>query len=119
MQNHFPSDEPDLLHDSQKLILVDLPIGVSIGAGDHVIDGRVIQVEIALAEHISQLAGIQVACVVTVEVSEDLPYLHLQVVCVQLNRGEGTICLDMKFMNSLISITPEWSESTSSKMRVV
>lgn len=107
MQYHFLSDESDLLHDSQKLILIDLAVGVSIGTRDHMVNGGIIQVEIALTEHIPQLPGIQVPRVVTIEMPEDLPHLHLQVIRVQLNKGESTICLDMKFMNSLISITPE------------
>jgi hypothetical protein len=113
------SDESDLLHNPQKLILIDLAIAISIGTRDHMIDGSIIQIEIALAEHIPQLGGIQAPRIVTIEMPKDLPHLHLQVICVQLSKGDSTICLDMKFMNSLISITPEWSESTSSKMRVV
>lgn len=54
-----------------------------------------------------------------VEVLEYFKDLHLQVISVQLNLTLITSCLDMKLMNSFSSITPDWSESTSSKILVV
>jgi hypothetical protein len=48
------------------------------------VDGGIIEIEVALAEHILELAGVEVPRVVAIEVPEDLAHLHLQVVGVQL-----------------------------------
>ena len=46
------SNEPDFLHDSEELVLIDLAISVGVCSLNHALDGRIIEVEIALAKHV-------------------------------------------------------------------
>lgn len=71
-----PSNEPNLLHDPKELVLIDLAIAVKVCRLDHAVDGCVVEVEVALAQHVLELGAVQVASVVVVEMLEHLQHLH-------------------------------------------
>lgn len=87
-QAKVKSDQPDLLHDSEKLILVDLSIGISVCTRDHMFDGGIIEIEVALAEHILELAGIEVTRVIAVEVPKHFPNLDFEIISIKLGKEE-------------------------------
>lgn len=76
------SNESYLLHDPQKFVLIDPSICIGIGSCDHVINGRIIQIEVAFAEHVFELGRIEVSRIVAIVMPEHFKHLHLQIVSV-------------------------------------
>jgi hypothetical protein len=78
------SNEFDLFHDSEKLILTDFHVSFSVGSLYHVGDGVIVQIKETFADHGLDFSEIQVACTVIVKMLKHFSDLLLDVFCVEL-----------------------------------
>jgi hypothetical protein len=79
------SNKLDLFHDSEKLVLADFHVALSVSSLDHVCDGIVVKIEKTLVDHSFDFAKVQSSRPVIVEVLKYLFYLLLQILSIQLN----------------------------------